>query len=135
MDRNAPEDLLDNAETAYIDSKALIEKWHKKGRQLYVITPRFAPSCSGEQLQKAGELYQEYDDLYIQTHLCENKGEIAWVKELFPDRKSYTDVYDYYGLVQKRAIFGHCVHFNDDDYKTLHNQDASISHCPTSNLF
>ena len=135
MDRNAPEDLLDTPQTGYDDSKELIERWHNKGRQKYVITPRFAPSCTGEQLQKAGELYKEYPDVYIQTHLCENTGEIAWVKELFPERKSYTDVYDHYGLVGERAVFGHCVHFTEEDFKTLSQKRAAISHCPTSNLF
>lgn len=135
MDRNAPDGLLDTPQSGYDDSKELIERWHNNGRQKYVITPRFAPSCSGEQLQKAGQLYKEYPDVYIQTHLCENTGEIAWVKELFPERKSYTDVYDHYGLVGERAVFGHCVHFNEEDFKTLSEKKAAIAHCPTSNLF
>ena len=135
MDRNAPEDLLDTPQSGYDDSKELIERWHNNGRQKYVITPRFAPSCTGEQLRKAGELYKEYPDVYIQTHLCENTGEIAWVKELYPEQKSYTDVYDHYGLVGERAVFGHCVHFTEEDFKTLSQKRAAISHCPTSNLF
>lgn len=135
MDRNAPEGLLDTPQTAYDDSKELIHRWHNNGRQKYVITPRFAPTSSAEQLEKAGQLYQEYPDVYMQTHLCENTGEMAWVKELFPERKSYTDIYDHYGLVGERSVFGHCVHFEDEDFKTLHDKKAAISHCPTSNLF
>ena len=135
MDRNAPEELLDTPESGYKDSKELIEKWHNNGRQLYVVTPRFAPTSSGEQLEMAGKLFNEYPDVFMQTHLCENIGEIEWVMKLFPERKSYLDVYDHYGLVGKRSVFGHCVHFKDEDFKRLHDAGASISHCPTSNLF
>jgi guanine deaminase len=135
MDRNAPEEILDTAESGYNESKELIEKWHNNGRQLYVITPRFAPTSTREQLKLAGKLFNEYPDVFMQTHLCENEGEIAWVKELFPERKSYLDVYDYYGLVGKRAVFGHCVHFEDEDFETMSKKKAAISHCPTSNLF
>lgn len=135
MDRNAPDELLDTPETGYKDSKALVEKWHNKGRQLYVVTPRFAPTSTREQLEMAGKLYNEYPDVFMQTHLCETEGEIAWVKELFPERKSYLDVYDHYGLVGKRSVFGHCVHFEDEDFKTMSQKKASIAHCPTSNLF
>ncbi|PWF33724.1 guanine deaminase, partial [Yersinia pestis] len=78
MDRHAPEALTDTAETAYTDSKALIEKWHGQGRNLYAITPRFAPTSTPEQLQKAGQLKAEYPDVYVHTHLSENKNEIAW---------------------------------------------------------
>lgn len=135
MDRNAPEEILDTPESGYSESKELIEKWHNRGRQLYVITPRFAPTSSPKQLELAGKLYSEYSDVFMQTHLCENEGEIAWVKALFPERKSYLDVYDHYGLVGNRSVFGHCVHFEDDDFETLSKKQASIAHCPTSNLF
>lgn len=135
MDRNAPEEILDTPESGYNESKELIEKWHNNGRQLYVVTPRFAPTSTREQLKLAGKLYNEYPDVFMQTHLCENEGEIAWVKELFPERKSYLDVYDHYGLVGKRSVFGHCVHFEDEDFETMSKKKASISHCPTSNLF
>jgi len=135
MDRNAPEEILDTPESGYKESKELIEKWHNNGRQLYVVTPRFAPTSTREQLELAGKLFNEYPDVFMQTHLCENEGEIAWVKELFPERKSYLDVYDHYGLVGKRSVFGHCVHFEDEDFETMSKKKASISHCPTSNLF
>jgi len=135
MDRNAPKEILDTPESGYKESKELIEKWHNNGRQLYVVTPRFAPTSTREQLELAGKLFNEYPDVFMQTHLCENEGEIAWVKELFPERESYLDVYDHYGLVGKRSVFGHCVHFEDEDFETLSKKKASISHCPTSNLF
>ncbi|MCJ0928687.1 guanine deaminase [Acinetobacter lwoffii] len=135
MDRHAPEALTDTAETAYIDSKTLIEKWHGKGRNLYAITPRFAPTSTPEQLQKAGQLKAEYPDVYVHTHLSENKNEIAWVKELFPEREGYLDVYHHYGLTGSKSVFAHCVHLEDEEWDCMHQTDSAIAFCPTSNLF
>ncbi|SPL70730.1 guanine deaminase [Acinetobacter stercoris] len=135
MDRNAPEALLDTAESAYLDSKALIEKWHGRGRALYAITPRFAPTSTPEQLQKAGQLKMEYPDVYVHTHLSENKNEIAWVKELFPEQKGYLDVYDHYGLTGNRSVFAHCVHLEESEWDCMHKTGSAIAFCPTSNLF
>ena len=114
MDRHAPDELCDTAESSYLESKQLIEKWHNKGRALYAITPRFAPTSTPEQLAKAGQLKQEYPDVYVHTHLSENKDEIAWVKSLFPEQKSYLDVYHHYGLTGKKSVFAHCVHLEED---------------------
>lgn len=135
MDRHAPEALTDTAETAYTDSKALIEKWHGQGRNLYAITPRFAPTSTPEQLQKAGQLKSEYPDVYVHTHLSENKNEIAWVKELFPEREGYLDVYHHYGLTGSKSVFAHCVHLEDKEWDCMHQTDSAIAFCPTSNLF
>lgn len=135
MDRHAPEALTDTAETAYTDSKALIEKWHGHGRNLYAITPRFAPTSTPEQLQKAGQLKAEYPDVYLHTHLSENKNEIAWVKELFPEREGYLDVYHHYGLTGSKSVFAHCVHLEDEEWNCMHQTDSAIAFCPTSNLF
>lgn len=135
MDRHAPEALTDTAETAYTDSKALIEKWHGHGRNLYAITPRFAPTSTPEQLQKAGQLKAEYPDVYVHTHLSENKNEIAWVKELFPEREGYLDVYHHYGLTGSKSVFAHCVHLEDEEWDCMHQTDSAIAFCPTSNLF
>lgn len=135
MDRHAPEGLCDTAELAYEESKALIEKWHGKGRALYAITPRFAPTSTPEQLTRAGQLKQEYPDVYVHTHLSENKDEIAWVKDLFPAQKGYLDVYHHYGLTGKRSVFAHCVHLEEDEWQCMHQTDSAIAFCPTSNLF
>ena len=135
MDRHAPDALTDTAESAYDDSKALIEKWHGKGRNLYAITPRFAPTSTPEQLQKAGQLKAEYPDVYVHTHLSENKNEIAWVKELFPEQKGYLDVYHHYGLTGERSVFAHCVHLEDAEWQCMHETQSAIAFCPTSNLF
>ena len=135
MDRNAPDYLLDTPEISYNQSKELIEKWHKKGRLLYAITPRFAPTSSPEQLDMAGKLKKEFPDTYMHTHLCENKSEIEWVKELFPDRASYLDVYHHHGLTGPKSIFAHSIHLEDCEWDCLQETDSAISFCPTSNLY
>ena len=135
MDRHAPEALCDTAESAYEDSKALIGKWHGQGRALYAITPRFAPTSTPEQLERAGQLKAEFPDVYVHTHLSENKDEIAWVKDLFPEQKGYLDVYHHYGLTGNRSVFAHCVHLEDAEWQCMHETDSTIAFCPTSNLF
>ncbi|MCH7331305.1 guanine deaminase [Acinetobacter modestus] len=135
MDRHAPEALCDSADSSYDDSKALIEKWHGQGRALYAITPRFAPTSTPEQLERAGQLKAEHPDVYVHTHLSENKDEIAWVKDLFPAQKGYLDVYHHYGLTGQRSVFAHCVHLEDAEWQCMHETDSAIAFCPTSNLF
>ena len=135
MDRHAPAELCDTADSAYHDSKALIEKWHGKGRNLYAITPRFAPTSTPEQLARAGQLKAEYPDVYVHTHLSENNNEIAWVKALFPEQHGYLDVYHHYGLTGERSVFAHCVHLEETEWDCLHATDSAIAFCPTSNLF
>ncbi len=135
MDRHAPEALCDSADSSYDDSKALIEKWHGQGRALYAITPRFAPTSTPEQLERAGQLKAEHPDVYVHTHLSENKDEIAWVKDLFPEQKGYLDVYHHYGLTGNRSVFAHCVHLEDAEWQCMHETDSAIAFCPTSNLF
>jgi guanine deaminase len=135
MDRNAPEKLLDTPKTGYDDSKALIRKWHNRGRLLYTITPRFAPTSTREQLEATGALCKEHPDCYMQTHVSESKGEVAWVKELFPERKGCLDVYDHYSLCRPRAVFGHGIHLTDEEMQVMHRTGSAIAHCPTSNFF
>ncbi len=135
MDRNAPSNLLDTAQSGYDQSKALIKKWHGKERLMYAITPRFAPTSTHEQLTAAGTLWSEHPGTFMQSHLSENLGEIAWVKELFPERKDYLDVYDHYGLLGNRAVYGHGIHLSEREWHRLHESKTSIAHCPTSNEF
>jgi guanine deaminase len=135
MNRNAPDYLLDTTKSSYDDSKKLISKWHGRGRLMYAITPRFAPTSTDDQLVAAGELWSEYPDCYMQTHVSENKNEVAWVKELFPKRKGYLDVYDHSKLCRPRSVFGHGIHLTDDELQTMHRTGSAIAHCPTSNFF
>ncbi|WP_416772441.1 guanine deaminase [Pseudomonas sp. RHF3.3-3] len=135
MDRNAPDYLTDSAESSYTQSRALIERWHGKGRLHYAVTPRFAPTSTPEQLTLAGQLLGEYPDLYMQTHISENLQEIEWVRELFPERKGYLDVYDHYRLLGERSVFAHGVHLCDDECARLAETGSAVAFCPTSNFF
>jgi guanine deaminase len=135
MDRNAPAGLCDTARSGYEQSKALIAKWHGRSRLLYAITPRFAPTSSPEQLAAAGALWREHRDCLMQTHIAETPEEVAWVEELFPDRRHYLDVYDHHDLCHERAVFGHGVWLQEAELQRLHDCDAAIAHCPTSNFF
>ena len=135
MDRNCPDFLCDTAEASARDTEALIQRWHKRGRALYAITPRFAPTSTPEQLQLAGELARDYPDTYIQTHVSENEAECAWVRELFPNARSYIDVYDSYGLMRPRAMYGHCIWLNEHDRLRMAETQTAAAICPTSNLF
>jgi guanine deaminase len=135
MDRNCPSDLQDTPESSYQESKALIEKWHKRGRLLYAVTPRFAPTSSSEQLTKAGQLLREYPDTYLHTHVAENPAEVAWVRELFPTSRSYLDVYQQHGLLQPRSVLAHCLHLDDTDKQCMAESGAAAAFCPSSNLF
>lgn len=135
MDSNCPEELRDDAETGYAESKALIERWHGKGRLGYAITPRFALTSSTEQLAAAGRLASEYPDVWIHTHLAENMDEVEEIARLFPDSRSYLDVYDQHKLLRERAVFAHCLHMDDEDRACMSGRGGAAAFCPTSNLF
>jgi guanine deaminase len=135
MDRHAPEGLCDTAESSYQESKALIEKWHGRGRLLYAVTPRFAGTSSPAQLRLAARLLEEFPDVYLHTHLSENQQEVAWIQSLFPDHKGYLDVYDQAGLVGERSLFAHGIHLTEAEWQRLAQARAALCFCPTSNLF
>jgi guanine deaminase len=134
MDRNSPDYLRDDVVGAEADCRALIQRWHGKERLGYALTPRFAPTSSREQLAMAGRLYQE-TGAWMQTHLAENLDEIRWVKELFPEARSYLDVYERFGLLGQRSVFAHCIHLDEDDRARFVASHSAMSFCPTSNLF
>jgi len=135
MDRDAPTALMDTAERGYDESKALIERWRGRGRLDYAITPRFAVTSTQAQLDAAGALAREFPQLYIQTHANENKAEIARVAALFPEARSYIDVYEKAGLTGPRSVFGHCIHLQDSEVDALAKSRSVAAFCPTSNLF
>ncbi|SDR50027.1 guanine deaminase [Rhizobiales bacterium GAS191] len=135
MDRNAPEGLRDTPQRGYDQSKALIAKWHGRGRQLYAIAPRFAVTSSEAQLEAAGALAREHPDCHVETHLAENHAEIALVKELFPWSRDYTDVYERYGLLGPKSLLGHCIHLGPRERSLLAERGSVAVFCPTSNLF
>jgi guanine deaminase len=135
MDRNAPAGLRDTAQSAYDDSKALLERWHRVDRMSYVITPRFAPTSTPEQLAALGALWREHPDCLMQTHLSEQPDECAWVTELFPQSRDYLDTYEAQGLLREGAVYGHAIHLTDRERARLEEAGASLVHCPTSNTF
>jgi len=135
MDRNAPDALTDTPQQGYDETKALIEKWHGKGRQLYCVTPRFAPTSSPEQMEMTGKIWKEHPGTYLQSHVSENLGEVAWVKELYPECSGYLDVYDKFGQLGPRAIYGHGIHLTEQELQRCHDTGTALAHCPTSNLF
>ena len=135
MDRNAPDFLTDTAESGYAQSKALIERWHERGRLRYAVTPRFAPTSSPEQLALAGQLLREHPGVYLHTHMSENLDEIAWVEELFPHLDHYLNSYDEARLLGRRSVFAHCIHLRDAEWQRLADTRSNIAFCPTSNLF
>ena len=135
MDRNAPEALLDTPQRSYDESSALIKKWHNKGRAEYVITPRFVPTSTPKQMEMMQALAAENPDMLIQSHVSENVNEVAWVKDLCPKAKDYTDAYAQYGLVRPRAIYGHGIHLTDRELSVFSETGAAVAHCPTSNFF
>ncbi|MDR3454468.1 MAG: guanine deaminase [Rhodoferax sp.] len=135
QDRNSPDGVRDDTEQSLIDTEALIRKWHGKDRLGYAITPRFAPSCSEAQLRGAGELAARYPDVWIQSHVAENRDEVAWVRQLFPNARSYLSVYDDFGLMRQRAVYAHCIHFDDADRALMRDTGTAAAISPTSNLF
>ena len=143
MDQNAPQALwnaagpgaVDAATQSLRESEALIQQWHGLGRLGYAITPRFVPTCSARQLGGAGELAAQYPDVWIQSHVAENKDEIAWVAALYPNARSYLSVYDDFGLMRARAVYAHCIYFDDADRILMRERQCAAAISPTSNLF
>jgi guanine deaminase len=135
MDRDAPEALTDTAERGYDESKALIERWSRRGRLDYAVTPRFAVTSTQAQLEAAGALAREFPRTYVQTHLDENRNEIDLVARLFPGTHTYLEVYERAGLLGPRSVFGHCIHLADSEVAALAASRSVAAFCPTSNLF
>lgn len=136
MDREtAPLGLRDTAQSAYDDSKALIARWHGRGRLSYVITPRFSPTSTPGQLMALGALWAEHPECLMQTHLSEQTDEIAWVKSLYPEARDYLDTYETFGLLGPNAVFGHAIHLAPREIAQLREVGAGLAHCPTSNSF
>ncbi len=135
MDRNAPDGLTDTPQSAYDDSRRLLEKWHGLDRLVYAVTPRFSPTSSREQLEALGALWSEHPDCPMQTHLSEQTDEVAWVSNLFPEARDYLDTYESAGLLGPGALFGHAIHLTDRERARIKEVGAGLIHCPTSNTF
>jgi guanine deaminase len=135
MDRNAPEELRDEAEQSARDSEALIDRWHGTDRLRYAVTPRFAITSTEAQLAACGSLVAAHPDVMLQTHLAESTAELEMVRRLFPWAKDYTEVYDRFGLLGSRSLFAHGIYLNERACARLHETGSVVVHCPTSNSF
>jgi guanine deaminase len=135
MDRHAPDNLRDDVDGAERDCRALIAQWHGRSRIAYAVTPRFAATSSAEQLAMAGRLLAEHPGVYMQTHVAENPAEVRWIAELFPQARSYLDVYAAHGLLNERSVLAHGIWLDDTDRALLRDTGAQIAFCPSSNLF
>jgi guanine deaminase len=135
MDRNAPDGLRDDVAQAERDCRELISRWHGKDRLAYAVTVRFAPTSSPEQLAMAGALCRSDPSLYMQTHVAENRDEVRWARELFPEARSYLDVYDRAGLLHGRSVMAHGIWLDREDRLALQDSGAQLAHSPSSNLF
>ncbi|ODV11219.1 MAG: guanine deaminase [Rubrivivax sp. SCN 70-15] len=135
MDRHAPDGLRDDVAGAEADCEDLIERWHGRGRNAYAVTVRFAATSTPGQLAMAGALARHHPGLYLQTHVAENRDEVKWVAELFPEARSYLDVYHRHGLLHERSVLAHGIWLDTHDRALLRDTGAQIAFCPSSNLF
>jgi len=135
QDRHSPDGVRDQTEQSLIDTEAGIRRWHGVDRLGYAITPRFAPTSTPAQLRGAGELAATYGDVWIQSHVAENRDEVRWAMELFPDSRSYLGVYEDFGLLRERAVYAHCIHLSQADRERMAATGAVAAVSPTSNLF
>ncbi len=134
MDQNSPQDLLEDSQKSFDESVELCQQWDKKPLLDYIFTPRFAPVCSHNLMSMIGN-YAQKNDHYIQTHLSENKNEIALVKKLFPQAKSYTDVYNRANILGPKTIMAHTIHLENSEIALLEKTKTKLAHCPDSNFF
>jgi guanine deaminase len=135
QDRNSLPGLQDNTENSLRDTEFLIGRWHRRGRLRYAITPRFAPTCTDRQLHGAAEIARAHPGVLVQSHVAESLSEIAWVRTLYPEDRSYLAVYDRFGLLRPHSIWGHCIHIDAEDRALLKAHGAVAAVCPTSNAF
>jgi guanine deaminase len=133
MDTDAPVGLVEDTDASLRDSEDLCRRWHRSTSLLeYVFTPRFVPVCTPALMSGTSRLAREYDTL-IQTHLSENRGEIALVESMYG--MSYTAVYEHFGLLGPKTLLGHCIHLKEDEIALLRDSGSKIVHCPDSNFY
>ena len=135
QDRHSPDGVRDHTEQSLIDTERLIRRWHGVDRLGYAITPRFAPTSTDAQLRGAGELAARHPDVWVQSHVAENRDEVRWVAELYPQSRSYLEVYGHFGLLRERAVYAHCIHLDATDRALMASTGTAAAASPTSNLF
>lgn len=135
IDRFAPRESIISADDFYRESKRLIEQYHRQGRNLYAITPRFAVGCSEEMLGRCSQLKREFPDCWINTHISENPSEVRTARQEFPDCPDYTAVHEKHGLLGPKFTAGHGVWLSNDEFRRFAQAGAAVAFCPMSNLF
>ena len=135
MDRNAPDNLRDTAQSSHDDSQRLLERWHGVDRLGYAITPRFSPTSTPEQLEALGALWAEHPECLMQTHISEQTDEVEWALSLHPEARDYLETYEMHGLLGEGALYGHAIHLTERERTRIAEAGASVVHCPTSNTF
>jgi guanine deaminase len=135
IDRFAPPEVCISPDDFYRETKRLIERFHRKGRNLYAITPRFAVGATSEMMERCRQLKEEYPDCWVNTHISENPSELRTAKDCFPDCDDYTHVHAKHGLLGPKFVAGHGVWLSDDEFRRFSQAGAAIAFCPLSNLF
>ena len=135
MDRNSPDFYVEDFKESVDETNRFVDQVIAMKSSLVTpcITPRFVPTCTPELMIALSKIAIKYD-IPIQSHLSETIGEVAWVKDLHPDLKSYAHVYDEYGLLTSKTIMAHCVHLSADERKLMNERGVGISHCASSNF-
>jgi len=137
MNRNCP-DYLSNTTDDIIrgirDLHSYLQMHCSDGRVSTIVTPRFVPTCTNDMMREMGKVAQELR-LSVQSHLSENRAEIAWVKQLMPESLNYGDAYYRYGLFgQRPTLMAHCVHSSQEELDLIRRQHVMVVHCPMSNV-
>ncbi|GGR13645.1 guanine deaminase [Deinococcus ruber] len=132
-DRMLRPELHTTPERAYQEGRALIEKWHGTGRNLYAVTPRFSLSASEGILESCAALMNEFPDVRFTSHINENLKEIETVRELFPESRDYLDTYERAGLILRRSVLAHNVHPSERELGAMAAHGCTAAHCPCSN--
>eukprot|EP01116_Phalansterium_solitarium_P014714 TRINITY_DN3250_c0_g1_i1.p1 TRINITY_DN3250_c0_g1~~TRINITY_DN3250_c0_g1_i1.p1 ORF type:complete len:452 (+),score=132.60 TRINITY_DN3250_c0_g1_i1:59-1414(+) len=137
MDRNSPAFYVEPSAAAAIEAAEAFVRYVRdelcSPLVTPVVTPRFVPTCSSELMRGLGEIAATYN-VPIQSHVAENKAELAWVHSLHPDCSSYTQVYDAHGLLSERCVMAHGCHLEPAELDLLRERGAGIAHCPVSNF-
>jgi len=134
MDRNSPVDYVESTQDNLNNTEKLIIHCQSKNVNLItpIITPRFVPTCTDELMKGLSELAKKYN-VPIQSHISENKGEVEWVKELYPNLKNYAQVYDQHGLLNNKTIMAHGIFLTDEELVLFRERKSGLCHCPISN--
>ncbi|XP_060078633.1 guanine deaminase-like [Ylistrum balloti] len=135
MDQNSPDFYKEETTQSFQNTIRYVNEVINREYQLVkpCITPRFAISCCMDLMKQLGQLARSHH-LHVQTHICETRDECTMVQKLYPESKSYTDVYEQAGLLTKKTVLAHGIYLSKEERETIKKRRSGISHCPNSNL-